>query len=128
MSNPRVLIVDDEPDMRFLLRLTLERAGFEVHEAETGEQGIQAVEQKAPDVMLLDLQLPGMSGFDVLELMGKKSLLSSMPVLVITAGVEPQLSQRCVARGATGVITKLIPPHDLVTRVRSVLEPVAGPG
>ena len=76
-----VLVVDDEPDMRLLLRLQLGREGFEVTEVATGEEAQDAVKEAVFDVVLLDLNLPGIGGLEVLEAWQAQGVVPALPVL-----------------------------------------------
>lgn len=120
---PKVLIVDDEPDVRFVLRMQLELDGFSVEEAETGEAGIEMGRQSAPDVILLDLNLPGVGGRDVLRTIGADPNLARIPVLVVTAAAKPGAEEACLALGAKAYTSKLTRSTDLVRMIKGLIEP-----
>lgn len=90
---PRILIVDDDPDMLELLRLTLIEAGFSISTAGTGEEGLRMAQRSPPDLMVLDLLLPRMNGFSVCEQLRRNPSTASLPVLMITVlpGEFPRL-------------------------------------
>lgn len=114
-----VLVVDDEPDMRLLLRLTLGRAGFEVTEAATGEEALTAVEEASFDLVLLDLNLPGIDGLQVLESWQRAGVVPDLPVLILTADHRPELDEETVARGGRECLRKPVKGPDLVERIET---------
>src|SRR5690349_11848905 len=88
MSDPvrkTVLVVEDEPDIRELVKYNLEREGFHVVEAENGEQGLAAVQRDKPALVLLDLMLPGMDGMEICRLLRGRPETSSLPIIILTA-------------------------------------------
>ena len=116
-----VLVVDDEPDMRLLLRLTLGREGFEVTEVATGEEALEAVEQASFDLVLLDLNLPGISGLEALETWNDAGVVPGLPVLVLTADPRPELDEETIALGGRECLRKPIKSEDLVARIEAAL-------
>ena len=102
----RVLVIDDKADVRLLYRVNLRHAGFEVLEAEDGERGIAAALQLKPDVVVLDLMMPRVDGFDVLRALRTHPDASEMPVLVLTADSRSDHHRRCYELGADDVMTK----------------------
>jgi CheY-like chemotaxis protein len=112
-----LLVVDDEPDIRFLLRLTLEREGYVVNEATTGEEAVDMIEDDADvDLVLLDLNLPDMNGFGVLRSLRHTGRIDPPVVFMITADADPDLPERAIAAGCKGFILKGISPMEL-TRI-----------
>jgi DNA-binding response OmpR family regulator len=117
-SRRRVLIVDDEERMVRFIRLNLEHDGFDVSEAFTGNQAIDRLRDTLPDVVLLDVMLPDMDGFEVLELLRE---VSDVPVIMLTARGEEEDRVRGLELGADDYVTKPFSPRELVSRVRAVL-------
>jgi CheY-like chemotaxis protein len=115
-----VLVVEDEPDMRFLLRLMLEHGDYAVEEAVTGEQAIGIVQRGAVDLMVLDMHLPGMNGLAVLQALQQKGL-TQIPVLMVTADVDSTLAHQAAAAGAHGFISKTELGDALLDRVNEIL-------
>ena len=103
---PRILIVDDDPDMVELLRLTLIEAGYSVGTATTGQEALRKAQRSPPDLMVLDLLLPGMNGFSVCEELRLNPATVSLPVLMITVlpGEFPRLVG--VEAGANAYLNK----------------------
>lgn len=117
----RILIVDDEPDMRTLLRLSLRGAGYDLEEASTGEEAIAALDTETFDLVLLDLNLPGISGMEVLERWKRDGVIDRVAVLMLTADARPGLEGEAAELGACGFLTKPIPPRDLIAEIERAL-------
>ncbi|HLO35293.1 MAG TPA: response regulator [Candidatus Deferrimicrobium sp.] len=98
---PRVLIVDDMAETRRLMRRVLERASIVVREADTGESGLAAIRRDAPDAVVLDLRLPGMSGFDVARAIRADAdpAVASTPLLACSASVQPEVRREALDAG-----------------------------
>ncbi len=117
-----VLVVDDEPMARTLLRLMLVRAGFEVLEAEDGYDALQQVSESLPDVMILDVMMPGMDGFAVCETLRREEKTAHLPIIMLSAKTDLDSVNRGLRAGATKYLTKPVSPEDLTRNVRDVLD------
>ncbi|MBK8984522.1 MAG: response regulator [Chloroflexi bacterium] len=117
-----VLIVDDEPMARTLLRLMLVRAGFNVAEAEDGYDALNKVKQSQPDIVLLDVMMPGMDGFAVCEKLRRGKETSTLPIIMLSAKTDLDSINKGLRVGATKYLTKPISPEDLTHHVREVLD------
>jgi two-component system, OmpR family, phosphate regulon response regulator PhoB len=115
-----ILIVEDHPTMRDAMRMVLEEDGYEVEEATDGETGIAAVRARPPDIVLLDLNIPVVSGAQVLETLKADPTTAAVLVVVVTATGE-EGRQRALAQGADGYITKPFSPLALLRTVERVL-------
>jgi CheY-like chemotaxis protein len=115
-----ILIVEDHPTMRDAMRLVLEEDGYEVEEATDGEAGIAAVRVRPPDIVLLDLNIPVVSGALVLETLKADPATAGVLVVIVTATGE-EGRQRALAQGADGYITKPFSPLALLRTVERVL-------
>jgi len=115
-----ILIVEDHSTMREAMRLVLEEAGHDVEEASDGETGLAAVRAHPPDVMLLDLNIPVVSGAEVLEALREDPDTADVLVVVVTATGEEGRGS-VIARGADGYITKPFSPLALLRTVERVL-------
>jgi DNA-binding response OmpR family regulator len=114
----RVLLVDDEPGVRRVLRPYLEAEGYEVAEATTGEQALDLVARVAPDVVILDVMLPGIDGIEVLR---RLRTFSSVYVLMVTARADEVDKLVGLSVGADDYVTKPFSPREVVARVKAVL-------
>jgi two-component system phosphate regulon response regulator PhoB len=115
-----VLIVEDHPTMRDAMRLVLEEDGHQVEEAVDGESGIAMVRERPPDVVLLDLNIPVMSGSDVLEALKADPATAGVLVVIVTATGE-EGRKRAIALGADDYITKPFSPLALLRTMERVL-------
>ncbi len=114
----KVLVVDDEERMVRFIRLNLEHDGFLVSEAFNGKEAIQQLRDVAPDVILLDVMMPELDGFEVLQMIREAS---KVPVLMLTAKGEEDDRVRGLELGADDYITKPFSPREMVSRVKAVL-------
>ncbi len=119
--NYKILVVDDEERMVRFIRLNLEQDGFQVLEAYRGTQALEQVRTQLPDLILLDIMLPDIDGFEVLKLIRETSIV---PVIMLTAKGEEDDRVRGLEMGADDYITKPFSPRELVSRVRAVLRRV----
>ena len=114
----RILVVEDEQRMVNLIRMNLELEGFQVVEAHTGIDALTAVRTQLPDLILLDVMLPELDGFETLRMLRE---FSSIPVIMLTAKGEEDDRVRGLELGADDYIPKPFAPRELVSRVRAVL-------
>jgi two-component system KDP operon response regulator KdpE len=114
----RILVVDDEERMVRFIRLNLEHDGFRVIEAYNGTQSINKIRSNLPDLVLLDIMMPDLDGFEVLKIIREAS---SVPVIMLTAKGEEDDRVRGLELGADDYITKPFSPRELVSRVKAVL-------
>lgn len=114
--NPSALIIDDELQMRRLLRVALESAGYAIHEAETGNLGLQAAALCRPDVILLDLGLPDLDGLSVLRRLRE---WSQIPVVVLTVRDSDEDKVAALDAGADDYVTKPFSTAELLARLRA---------
>lgn len=117
----RILVVDDEDDIRDVLRITLEDEGYEVTEATNGEEGLKMIESRAPDLVLLDYKMPKMTGLEVCAKIKKDLLLRHLPVLMVTGKGEIHDKIDGIDAGADDYIVKPFEPKELLARIRMVI-------
>jgi len=117
-KNRLILVVDDEERMVRFIRLNLEHDGFQVIEAYNGTEAINQVRSKLPDLVLLDIMMPDIDGFEVLKIIRETS---TVPVIMLTAKGEEDDRVRGLELGADDYVTKPFSPRELVSRVRAVL-------
>lgn len=117
----RVLVVDDEPNILLSLEFLMQQAGFEVITAGDGETALQRVDEQCPDLLLLDISLPGLSGFEVLEQLRARPELSRLPIIMLTAHGREVEREKGLALGADDYITKPFSTRALVEKVQALL-------
>lgn len=117
-----VLVVDDEPMARTLLRLMLVRAGFDVVEAEDGFDALDKLKDGSPDVMILDVMMPGIDGFVVCETVRSTPRTSDLPIIMLSAKTDLESVNKGLELGADKYLTKPISPEELTRQVRDVLQ------
>ncbi len=119
----RILVVDDEPQIRRSLQVNLESKGYAVETAETGEEAIAAFHNRRPDVIILDMILPGMGGVEVVRRIRESS---AVPIIVLSAVGEEPRKVEALETGADDYITKPFGMEELLARLRSLLRRAAG--
>ena len=121
MENDSVVVIEDEEDILELISYNLRREGFDVKGATSGEDGLALVESCHPDIVLLDLMLPGVSGLDVCKRLKANSKLQSIPILMVSAKGDESDIIVGLEMGADDYVTKPFSPKILIARVRAVL-------
>lgn len=120
---PRILYVEDEPDIQTVARIALEMVGgFEVKVCSSGEEALREAESFAPDMILLDVMMPGLDGPGTLEALRKKPALANTPVAFMTAKVQPAEVAHYKSLGARDVIAKPFDPMTLASQVQAIWE------
>lgn len=117
----RVLVIDDESIVGVILRLAFDARGHETVVAEDARIGIALVRAEHPDAIVLDLMMPGLSGYDVLGVVRDATDMEQVPVLVLTAVTLSRELERCLSGGADAVMTKPFDPRDVADTVDSLL-------
>jgi two-component system phosphate regulon response regulator PhoB len=120
-AGERILVVDDEPDIVALVAYHLARAGYRVSTAGTGLDALRAAKDEAPVLVVLDLMLPGMSGFEVLDALRADESTAGVAVLLLTAHKAEEDRIRGLSLGADDYVTKPFSPQELVLRVGAIL-------
>jgi len=121
MSPKTILIVDDLLTLRQSVRILLEGQGYTVEEAADGREALQKIAESSPDLMLLDLMMPGMNGVRVLEQIEADGTLQGMPIIVLTAVADKWQMRKYLEMGATDYLLKPFTPNALLDCVRGVL-------
>lgn len=118
-----ILVIEDDKFLRELIAQKLSRDGYEVSEAIDGEEGIKKIQKEKPDLVLLDLILPGIDGFEVLTKMKKDSTISSVPVIILSNLGQKDDVERGLKLGAVDYLIKAhFTPGEIVDKVRDVLK------
>ena len=118
MNDGRVLVVDDDAEIRELVRRLLERVGYDVHDAGDGRAALRALHEQRPDLVVLDVNMPGLSGWETLERIRD---LSDVPVLMLTAHAGELEKVRGLVAGADDYVAKPFGRQELVARVGALL-------
>lgn len=124
-ASERILVVDDEPDIVALVAYHLAKAGYRVSTASSGSDALRQALQEPPALVVLDLMLPGMSGYDVLKELRSEESTRNVAVLMLTARKEEADRIEGLSLGADDYLTKPFSPQELVLRVRNILRRVA---
>jgi DNA-binding response OmpR family regulator len=125
MMGERVLVIDDEPPIRLLCRVNLEAEGMEVFEARDGLGGVELARTKSPDVILLDVMMPGLDGWRVAEELLDDERTRLIPIIFLTARAELRDRARGLDLGGVDYVTKPFNPVDLAPLVRDLLDRVS---
>ncbi|MDA0671789.1 MAG: response regulator transcription factor [Bacteroidetes bacterium] len=121
MAKKSILVVDDEHDLLDLLEYNLKKEGFKVYLADNGEKGINLAQKHQPDLVLLDVMMPKMSGFEVCEALRQDADIKRLPIIFLTAKDDEASEVEGLTIGADDYITKPISTVKLVTRIKALL-------
>ncbi len=117
----KILLVDDESDFRRAVRVRLEASGYEVIEAVDGAQGVEMAKEQRPDLIILDLMLPRIAGYNVARLLKGDELCENIPIIMLTARAQEMDVNIGLAVGADAYITKPFRPDDLLETINRLL-------
>ncbi|MBE7462813.1 MAG: response regulator [Planctomycetes bacterium] len=121
MSTAKIVVIEDESDILELLEYNLSKEGYKVVSARDGEDGLRKVRKEAPDLVLLDLMLPGLDGIEICRRLKADPLTRTMPVVMVTAKGEESDVVLGLGVGADDYVTKPFSPKELLARVKAVL-------
>ena len=121
MARERILLIEDEPDIAEVLQYNLEKEGFAVELAHRGDSGLEALRRQAPDLILLDLMLPGVDGLELTRLLKRDPATCKLPIVMLTARGEEVDRIVGLELGADDYISKPFSPREVVLRVKAVL-------
>jgi two-component system phosphate regulon response regulator PhoB len=121
MGRERILLIEDEPDIAEVLQYNLEKEGFVVETARRGDSGLEAIRREPPDLVLLDLMLPGVDGLELTRMLKRDSGTSRLPIVMLTARGEEVDRIVGLELGADDYISKPFSPREVVLRVKAVL-------
>jgi two-component system alkaline phosphatase synthesis response regulator PhoP len=120
-SAQKILVVEDEPDIRKLVQYNLTQERFNVLEAEDGEQALKLLQREKPNLVILDLMLPGLSGMELCKLLRQRSDTAKLPILMLTAKAGEADRIVGLEMGADDYLAKPFSPREMVARVRAIL-------
>jgi two-component system, cell cycle response regulator DivK len=121
----RILVIEDQQDNRQILRDLLTSADFEVIEAEDGEAGLAAAAAHRPDLILMDIQLPGLDGYEATRRLKADAALHAIPVIAVTSYASNSDVDKARAAGCDAFVSKPFSPRQLLAKVREYLPPAA---
>ena len=121
MVNPTILVVEDEPDIRKLVQYNLVQERYKVIEAEDSEQALKLLQRARPNLIILDLMLPGMSGMELCKLLRDRQDTAHLPILMLTAKAAEADKVIGLEMGADDYLAKPFSPREMVARVRAIL-------
>ena len=121
MSKETILIIEDEKNIVELLRYNLEEAGFHVLSSAKGDHGLQIAQKQKPDLVLLDLMLPGLDGIEICKILKNNSSTEHLPIIMLTAKGEETDKVVGLELGADDYLTKPFSPRELIARIKAVL-------
>jgi two-component system, cell cycle response regulator DivK len=117
----RVLVIEDQEDNRRIVRDLLTASGYELIEAVTGEEGLELTEKERPDLILMDIQLPGLDGYEVTRRIKANPELNRIPIIAVTSYALSGDDQKAAAAGCDGYVTKPFSPRVLLAKIREYL-------
>ena len=120
-SGPRVLIVDDDERLREYVRVNLEAEGYVVREAASAEEGLAALDEESPDLILLDVMMPKVDGWEMLQRVQEKHGVGAIPVIMFSGKVDEESAAEATSRGAQGFIGKPFDPRALIESTKQLL-------
>jgi len=121
MGKAKLLIVEDEEDIRELVELNLTQEGYEVLSCETGEQALEIAGSKLPDLIILDLMLPIIDGFEVCRIIKNNDITAHIPIIILSAKSQETDKIIGLELGADDYVTKPFSPRELIARIRAIL-------
>ncbi len=117
----RILVVEDQEDNRKIVRDLVTASGYELVEATTGEEGLELAESERPDLILMDIQLPGLDGYEVTRRIKANPGLRHIPIIVVTSYALSGDDKKAFAAGCDGYVTKPFSPRLLLAKIREYL-------
>ena len=119
----KILIIEDNEQNIYLMTFLLENSGYEIVQARNGKDGIRLAQEIKPNVILLDIQLPEINGYQVAEELRKNESLGNIPIIAVTSYAMAGDKERILAAGATGYIEKPINPDTFISQLQEYLPP-----
>ncbi len=120
-GGPVVLIVDDDERLREYVRVNLEMEGYAVHEAASAEEGLRILEESTPDLVLLDVMMPQMDGWEMLKRVQERHGAGTIPVVMFSGKIDEAAAGEATSRGAQGFIGKPFNPQELIEQTKQLL-------
>ncbi len=121
MKDQKIIFIEDESDLREVIEHNLIREGYQVYSSSDGENGLQLIREKSPDLILLDLMLPGLDGLDVCRALKADAITRAIPIIMVTAKGEESDIVLGLGIGADDYVTKPFSTKELIARIKAVL-------
>jgi CheY-like chemotaxis protein len=125
MASPTILLVEDNPDNRAIYGTILRHFGYQVAEAETGEDGIRLAREILPALILMDVAMPGMDGWEATRILKADAATAAIPIIALTAHAMAEDRRRAEEVGCDGYLSKPVEPRRVVQEVERLLAPAA---
>jgi len=122
MKKTTILVVDDEPAAQDVIATRIETAGYGVRTASTGEEAIEQVKKRKPDLIVLDVMLPGLNGYEVAQILRQDKGSQNIPIIMVTAKAGDEDQRSGLKSGAMYYVTKPYEPKDLLSKIKIALE------
>jgi excisionase family DNA binding protein len=120
-GGPLILIVDDDPRLREYIRVNLEMEGYAVREAGSADEGLRALDESTPDLVLLDVMMPQVDGWEMLRRVQERHGIGAIPVIMFSGKVDERAADEAASRGAQGFIGKPFNPQELIDQTKQLL-------
>ena len=120
-SGPTVLIVDDDPKLREYIRVNLEMEGYSVKEAGSADEGLGVLDESTPDLVLLDVMMPEVDGWEMLRRVQERHGVGGIPVIMFSGKIDEKATAEATSRGAQGFIGKPFNPQELINQTKQLL-------
>jgi two-component system alkaline phosphatase synthesis response regulator PhoP len=117
----KIMVIDDEPYIARVIKFKLEQEGYTVYSANDGVSGLEKIKQEKPDLVLLDVMMPGLSGYEVCQKIKSDNSLAQTPVVILTAKGQERDREQGLSVGASDYITKPFSPNRLLELVRTMI-------
>lgn len=121
IPRPLVLVADDDPDILLLMTLTLERDGYDVVAAKDGRSALEAAVERVPHLVLLDLMMPGLDGYEVTRRLRLEPTTKDLPIVIVTAAAEESQAARALEAGADAYMKKPFSPRELLAKTATLI-------
>jgi len=120
-ARPSILIVDDDDRLREFVRVNLEMEGYAVREASNADEGLKALEEEPPDLILLDVMMPQVDGWEMLQRVHERHGVGAIPVIMFSGKVDEEALKRAAAQGAQGFVGKPFSPQQLIDSTKQLI-------
>ncbi len=125
---PKIVVVEDDEHSRYLTSFILQKSGYEVISACTGQEGVEAVRREQPQLVILDIQLPGINGYEVIQILRTMPEARDIPIVVVTSYAMPGDREQILSTGCQGYLEKPINPDTFIREIEEYMMSTPRPG